>query len=90
MLGLKRSRVTFLARRVFAFLGERKVTVNRGPDTLVRLVLVPATMELLGPANWWLPKWLDRILPKIRIEEGTPTPTPTPTPVPVPTGGASR
>ena len=58
--------------------------------TLVRLVLVPATMELLGPANWWLPKWLDRILPKIRIEEGTPTPTPTPTPAPVPTGGASR
>jgi RND superfamily putative drug exporter len=58
--------------------------------TLVRLVLVPATMELLGPANWWLPKWLGRILPKIRIEEGTPTPTPTPTPAPVPTGGASR
>jgi RND superfamily putative drug exporter len=56
--------------------------------TLVRLVLVPATMELLGPANWWLPKWLGRILPKIRIEEGTPTPTPAPTPVP--TGGASR
>jgi putative drug exporter of the RND superfamily len=31
--------------------------------TLVRLVLVPATMALLGPANWWLPAWLDRILP---------------------------
>ena len=36
--------------------------------TIVRLVLVPATMELLGDANWWLPKWLDRILPKIEIE----------------------
>jgi len=36
--------------------------------TIVRLVLVPATMELLGPANWWLPGWLDRILPKIEIE----------------------
>jgi RND superfamily putative drug exporter len=36
--------------------------------TIVRLVLVPATMELLGPANWWLPKWLDRILPKVEIE----------------------
>ncbi len=36
--------------------------------TLVRMVLVPATMELLGDANWWLPKWLDRILPKIQIE----------------------
>ena len=31
--------------------------------TLVRLVLVPATMKLLGNANWWLPGWLDRILP---------------------------
>src|SRR5260370_15817382 len=38
--------------------------------TIVRLVLVPATMELLGDANWWLPRWLDRILPHIRIEEG--------------------
>ena len=31
--------------------------------TLVRLVLVPATMELMGAWNWWLPKWLDRVLP---------------------------
>ena len=36
--------------------------------TIVRLLLVPATMELLGKANWWLPRWLDRILPKIHIE----------------------
>ncbi|MGH2808144.1 MAG: MMPL family transporter [Actinomycetota bacterium] len=36
--------------------------------TIVRMVLVPATMELLGEANWWLPKWLDRILPRISIE----------------------
>ena len=34
--------------------------------TIVRLVLVPATMELLGDANWWLPSWLDRILPEDR------------------------
>jgi RND superfamily putative drug exporter len=31
--------------------------------TVVRLVLVPAVMELLGPANWWLPGWLGRRLP---------------------------
>ena len=31
--------------------------------TVVRLVLVPAVMELLGRANWWLPAWLDRLLP---------------------------
>ncbi len=36
--------------------------------TLVRMVLVPATMELLGEANWWLPKWLQKILPNIHIE----------------------
>ncbi len=36
--------------------------------TLVRLVLVPATMELLGRANWWLPGWLDRVIPVIHVE----------------------
>jgi RND superfamily putative drug exporter len=39
--------------------------------TIVRMVLVPATMELLGDANWWFPKWLDRIVPKISIEPHT-------------------
>ncbi|WP_214105277.1 MMPL family transporter [Acrocarpospora catenulata] len=32
--------------------------------TIVRMVLVPATMALLGRANWWLPDWLDRLLPR--------------------------
>ncbi len=36
--------------------------------TVVRLVLVPSTMELLGDANWWIPRWLDRILPNLSIE----------------------
>ncbi|GAC1591046.1 MAG: MMPL family transporter [Acidimicrobiales bacterium] len=36
--------------------------------TIVRMVLVPATMELLGEANWWLPGWLDRLLPNISVE----------------------
>lgn len=36
--------------------------------TIVRLVLVPATMELLGDRNWWIPRWLDRILPAIHVE----------------------
>jgi putative drug exporter of the RND superfamily len=36
--------------------------------TVVRLVLVPSTMELLGDWNWWLPKWLDRILPRVHVE----------------------
>ena len=52
---------------------------RRGPQTLswpavlvdatvVRLVLVPAVMELLGKANWWLPGWLGRRLPARRAE----------------------
>jgi putative drug exporter of the RND superfamily len=44
--------------------------------TLVRMVLVPATMALLGNANWWLPRWLDRILPHLDLEGG-PTPATT-------------
>jgi RND superfamily putative drug exporter len=36
--------------------------------TLVRMVLVPATMELLGRANWWLPRWLNRIIPRLSVE----------------------
>jgi RND superfamily putative drug exporter len=32
------------------------------------MLLVPATMELLGDRNWWLPGWLDRILPSIDVE----------------------
>ncbi len=36
--------------------------------TVVRLLLVPATMEPLGDRNWWLPGWLDRILPVVHVE----------------------
>jgi RND superfamily putative drug exporter len=36
--------------------------------TIVRMILVPATMELLGARNWWIPAWLDRILPRLDVE----------------------
>jgi RND superfamily putative drug exporter len=36
--------------------------------SIVRMILVPATMKLMGDANWWLPNWLDRLLPAIDIE----------------------
>ncbi len=60
----------------FAFAGERVVQLfGVGlaaaiviDATLVRMLLVPATMELLGDANWWLPRWLDRIVPDLDIE----------------------
>jgi putative drug exporter of the RND superfamily len=36
--------------------------------TIVRMVLVPAVMQLMGRANWWLPPWLDRLLPRLDVE----------------------
>ncbi|GLI01146.1 MMPL family transporter [Phytohabitans aurantiacus] len=36
--------------------------------TVVRMLLVPAVMHLLGRANWWLPAWLDRSLPQLHVE----------------------
>jgi RND superfamily putative drug exporter len=45
--------------------------------TLVRLILVPAAMKLLGSWNWWMPSWLDRALPDLSFESsGTPEPEP--------------
>ena len=41
--------------------------------TLVRMVLVPSTMELLGRVNWWFPRWLDRAVPHL-AREGEPSP----------------
>jgi RND superfamily putative drug exporter len=38
--------------------------------TLVRLILVPAAMVLMGRWNWWLPAWLDRLLPDLGFESG--------------------
>jgi RND superfamily putative drug exporter len=47
--------------------------------TVVRLVLVPGTMELLGDRNWWLPRWLDRVLPVVHVEPVEPAePEPAP------------
>jgi len=50
--------------------------------TLVRLILVPAFMQIMGDANWWFPGWLDRIVPRISIEAHHAL-EPKPAPVPV-------
>jgi putative drug exporter of the RND superfamily len=44
---------------------------------IIRSVLVPAVMQLLGKRAWWFPEWLDRILPRLHVEpaEGDPAPT---------------
>ncbi len=48
--------------------------------TVVRMLLVPAAMQLLGKVNWWLPGWLDRALPRVQVEgaaeHGTPVTEP--------------
>jgi RND superfamily putative drug exporter len=46
--------------------------------TIVRMILVPSTMELLGDRNWWLPRWLDRLLPHLDIEGEPAIPVPEP------------
>ena len=52
--------------------------------TVIRMVLVPATMALMGRANWWLPGWLDRVLPHINIDSDPPVQLPGSVPVPAP------
>jgi len=54
--------------RVVKLFGLGLATAVLVDATIVRLLLVPATMELLGDRNWWLPRRLDRILPRLRIE----------------------
>jgi RND superfamily putative drug exporter len=44
--------------------------------TLVRLILVPAAMKLMGRWNWWMPSWLDRALPDLSFEGGEAEPEP--------------
>ena len=48
--------------------------------TVVRMILVPATMALMGRANWWLPGWLDRVLPHLSLESDPVSPTSVPVP----------
>jgi RND superfamily putative drug exporter len=63
--------------------------------TVVRMVLVPATMQLLGDRNWWLPAWLDRLLPHLHVEghevidDVTAAPEPVVPAAPVPVGSGA-
>lgn len=54
--------------RVVKVVGIGLATAIFVDSTVVRLLLVPATMELLGKANWWMPAWLGRIMPEIHLE----------------------
>jgi putative drug exporter of the RND superfamily len=56
------------SNRVTKLFGLGLATAVLLDATVVRMLLVPATMELLGDRNWWLPRWLDRILPQVKID----------------------
>jgi RND superfamily putative drug exporter len=58
----------------------------------IRMALVPSLMLMLGKSNWWFPKWLDRILPRVTVDpnahedegaQDSPPPAPAPEPVSV-------
>lgn len=53
---------------VIKLMGTGLATAILLDATIVRMILVPATMELLGDRNWWVPRWLDRILPRVEID----------------------
>ncbi|MEV5438057.1 MMPL family transporter [Streptomyces sp. NPDC052682] len=54
--------------RVIAMFGIALATAVALDAFVLRTLLVPALMHLLGGANWWLPRWLDKRLPRISIE----------------------
>jgi len=58
----------FDADRAIKLLGVGLAVAVLLDATIVRMLLVPASMELLGDRNWWLPRWLDRLLPNIDVE----------------------
>ncbi|MGW3101282.1 MMPL family transporter [Streptomyces sp. NPDC001100] len=74
----------FGGQRVIAEYGVGLAAAVAIDAFVLRTVLVPSLMHLLGRANWWLPAWLERILPRVSIE-GTPSREPVPF-VPVPAG----
>jgi RND superfamily putative drug exporter len=82
--------------RVLKLIGLGLAVAVAVDATIVRCVLVPATMELLGRANWWLPAWLDRRLPRFAVEEHIPAapgigqPARTRTPIGEPSQGWSE
>lgn len=68
----------------FAFFGDERAVKEFGVGmafaifidaTLVRLVLVPAFMQIAGPANWYMPRWLDNLLPGLTIDPPAPVRT---------------
>jgi RND superfamily putative drug exporter len=62
--------IAFASSRVLPFkeMGVGLAAAVLIDATLVRTILVPAAMRLMGDWNWWMPGWLDRLLPRIALE----------------------
>jgi RND superfamily putative drug exporter len=58
----------FMSERVVAEFGVGLAVAVALDAFVLRTVLVPAAMHLFGRANWWLPRWLDRRLPRLAVE----------------------
>ena len=54
---------------VVKMMGVGLATAVAVDATIVRMILVPSTMALVGDPNWWLPRWLDRLIPRIDLED---------------------
>src|SRR4030095_16994568 len=54
--------------RVLRMFGLRMAVAVLLDATVIRMLLVPATMELLGARNWWMPRGLDRLVPRLSAE----------------------
>jgi RND superfamily putative drug exporter len=67
---------SFGGQRVIAEFGIGLAVAVALDAFVLRTVLVPAAMHLFGDANWWLPRWLDRLLPHLAIEPPEETPAP--------------
>ncbi|GAA3386524.1 MMPL family transporter [Cryptosporangium minutisporangium] len=79
----------FEGERVIAEFGVGLASAVFIDAFILRTLLVPALMHLFGSANWWIPKWLDRILPHLTVEpadEPVAPPRPEEKPEPVPVG----
>ncbi|MCD9144175.1 MMPL family transporter [Streptomyces albireticuli] len=76
--------------RVIAMFGIGLAAAVALDAFVLRTLLVPALMHMLGSANWWLPGWLDRLLPRVSIEPPEPVGVPVVVPVRVVSEGAAR
>jgi signal transduction histidine kinase len=69
VVGHELATITVTSGEIFLeLLGIGMATAVLVDATVVRMVLVPALMQLFGRANWWMPRWLDRAMPRLAPE----------------------